>query len=207
MSVITQPIPHPLDDVAEVPTARIYRLSVEQYHQMLAAGILKDGDPVELLKGLLVRKMGKNPPHRVATGLTREVLDNLVPAGWFVDSQEPITTDDSEPEPDISVVRGNRRQYNDRHPGPHDAGLLVEVADSSLEYDRGFKKRVYAEARVPVYWIVNIIENVVEVYTDPSGPGNQPDYRKCQIYNPAEEIPVVLDGQEVGRIAVRDLLP
>src|SRR5262249_50801339 len=87
-----------------VPARRVYRLSVAQYHAMIGAGILKDGDPVELLEGVLVRKMTKNPPHRVATRHVRRALEAAVPPGWSVDSQEPITLDTSEPEPDAVVA-------------------------------------------------------------------------------------------------------
>jgi Uma2 family endonuclease len=124
-----------------------------------------------------------------------------------VDSQEPVTTVDSEPEPDVAVIRGLREKYVDRHPGPEDIGLLVEVADTSLERDRGWKKRIYAAAEIPVYWIVNLVERHVEVFTGPSGPGDRPDFGACEIFLPGDRISVVLDGNEVGRIAVDDLLP
>jgi Uma2 family endonuclease len=180
---------------------------VAQYHEMIRAGILTDEDPVELLEGWLVVKMPKNPPHRLATELTREALGQRLPAGWHVQSQEPVTLADSEPEPDALVVRGDRRQYGDRHPGPQDLALVVEVADTTLARDRGVKKRLYAEARAPVYWVVNLVDNQVEVYTDPTGPAEEPDYRQRQDYSPSAEVPLVIDGREVGRLAVRDLLP
>ena len=134
----------------KVPTEPIWQLSIDQYHQMIQSGILTDDDPVELLEGWLVSNMPKNPPHSVATQLTRQVLERFLPAGWHVDTQEPITTDTSEPEPDVTVVRGDRRDYLDHHPGPEDVALLVEVADASLQRDRGSKKRLYARARIPV---------------------------------------------------------
>ncbi len=190
-----------------VPEVPVRRLSVAEYHQMLQAGILTEDDPVELLEGWLVPKMTKNPPHRAATRLTRVALEAIVPAGWYVDSQEPVTTDDSEPEPDVSVVRGQTRDYLARHPGPADIGLLVEVADESLARDRGVKKRSYARARVANYRIVNLIDRHVEVHTDPTGPADVPDYRQRHVYHENEHVPVVLDGEEIGRIAVRDLLP
>ena len=124
-----------------------------------------------------------------------------------MDTQEPVTTMDSEPEPDVSVIRGVRGDYVDRHPGPEAVGLLVEVADTSLPPDRGWKKRIYAAARIPVYWIVKLPDRVVEVFTAPSGPAERPDYQTRHVCVTGEEVPVVLDGQEVGRIAVNDLLP
>ncbi len=134
---------------------------------MIRAGILTDDDPVELLDGWLVSKMPKNPPHCVVTRLIRQALERLVPAAWYVDTQEPLTTADSEPEPDVVVVRGETRQYLDRHPGPEDVGLVVEVADTTLQRDRTSKKRLYARAGIPVYWIVNLPESRCEVYSEP----------------------------------------
>jgi Uma2 family endonuclease len=185
----------------------IWRLTVEQYHEMIRTDILTEDDPVELLEGFLVAKMVKKPPHSVATHLVADALGNIVPTEWHVGVQDPVTTGDSEPEPDVTVARGHSRQYRDHHPGPQDLAMLVEVADASLGLDRGSKKRVYAEARIPVYWIVNLIDRQIEVYTDPSGPADKPDFRQRHDYGPDDEVPVIIDGKEVGRIAVRDVLP
>jgi len=207
MAVTRQTVQPSVERCAAVPPDLIWRLSVDQYHAMIQAGILTDDDPVELLEGWLVAKMPKSPLHRAVTRLIRQVLERLVPAEWYVDSQEPITTDDSEPEPDVVVVRGETRHYLDRHPGPHDVGLVIEVADTTLQRDRGFKKRLYARAGISVYWIVNLSDNQCEVYTEPSGPEPQPDYRQRQDYSSSDVIPVVLAGVEIGRIAVREFLP
>jgi Uma2 family endonuclease len=134
-------------------------------------------------------------------------LEAIVPTNWYIDSQAPITTADSEPEPDLMVVRGDPRQYLDRHPIPQDLALVVEVADTSIQRDRAFKKRLYAAARIPVYWILNLPESSCEAYTDPSGPGNEPDYQQRQNYGPTEEIPLMIEGVEVGRLVVQALLP
>jgi len=189
-----------------VPTQPIWRLTVTQYHQMICAGILTEDDPVELLEGWLVTKMPKNPPHTVSTQATGDVLARIVSDGWFVNRQEPITTDDSEPEPDVTVVRGDRRNYRERHPGPNDVGLLVEVAAASLERDRGPKKRLYASAGIPIYWIVNLVEHQVEVYADASAAAGEPDYRSRRVYLPDDRVPVILDGCEVGAISAGDIL-
>jgi Uma2 family endonuclease len=141
------------------------------------------------------------------TLLVRRAVERLVPGGWYVDSQEPITTEESEPEPDVLVVRGEPRELGDRQPVPVEVGLVVEVADSSLDQDLDVKKRIYARAGIRVYWIANLPASRFEVYTDPAGPADKPDYRRCQEYGPAGEVPVVLDGNEVGRLSVRDLLP
>jgi Uma2 family endonuclease len=105
------------------------------------------------------------------------------------------------------VVRGDKERYATRHPGPKDVGLVVEVSDASLQRDRGAKKRVYAEALIPVYWIVNLVDDQVEVYSFPTGPAARPDYRKRTVYRAAQSVPLVLNGKTVARIPVRDLLP
>jgi Uma2 family endonuclease len=174
---------------------------------MIQAGILTDDDPVELLEGLLVQKMPKNPAHVTAKRLLRKAVERILPDGWMVDTEDPVTTSDSEPEPDVAVVRGTERDFAQRHPGPTDAILIAAVADSSLSRDRGRKKRLYARAKVREYWVVNLVNRQVEVYSDPTGPGKKPDYLQHQVYAAADTIPVVLDGREVGRIAVADILP
>ena len=190
-----------------VPPEPVLPLTVGQYHAMIRAGELESGAPIELLEGWLVTKMTKNPPHSASTAKTRRQLNGIIPDGWSVDSQEPVTTADSEPEPDVAVIRGLREEYVERHPGPEDVGLLVEVAEASLDRDRGWKKRIYAAAEIPVYWIVNLVDREIEVFTRPSGPSDQPDYGTRQVFLPGDQVPVVLDGNELGRIAVQDLLP
>jgi len=207
MSIVDPLTPPTVKLPPAIPTDFVWRLSIDHYHAMINAGILTDDDPVELLEGWLVLKMTKKPRHRMATGIIHAALIGIVPSGWYVDAQEPVTVDDSEPEPDVSVVRGDRRQYPERHPGPRDLGLLVEVSDATLERDCGIKKRLYARAAIPVYWIANLLENRIEVYTEPTGPTENPDYRQRKDYAPGDEIPVSLDGREVGRLAVSDLLP
>ena len=205
----TAPILDSRDDVSApaIPPTALWRATVAQYHQMLAAGILKDGDPIELLEGWLVQKMPENPPHCLATELVRLQLESVVPRTWHVRSPHPVTTRESEPDPDASVVRGKLRDYKSRHPAGSDIGLTAEVADSSQELDRTTKQRIYARAKIPVYWIVNLIDRQVEVYTNPTGSGARAKYRDCQVFGQDGTVPVVLDGQEVGRIAVRELLP
>jgi Uma2 family endonuclease len=197
-----------LEQLAAIPADPVWRLSVDQYHAMIRAGILTPDDPVELLVGWLIPKMPKNPLHRASTRLIRQALEHAVPADWYVDSQEPITTADSEPEPDVVVVRGDTRQYLDRHPGPEDLALVVEVADTTLlKRDRGLKKKLYARAEIGVYWLVDLAERRLEVYTEPTGPAEQADYRCQQIYREQDRVPLVIAGREVTGIVLRDMLP
>jgi Uma2 family endonuclease len=185
----------------------LWQLTVGQYHEMIDNGILTEDDPVELLDGYLVAKTPRGPEHCYSTELARELLATLLPSGWFVQSQQPVTTSTSEPEPDVTVVRGVRRDYLTRHPGPHEVGLMIEVSESSLPRDRNLKKCVYAAAGVPVYWILNLVDRVLEVYEAPTGPSEQPDYGAARVYGAADVVPVVLEGVEVGKVQVADLLP
>ncbi|MBI2898376.1 MAG: Uma2 family endonuclease [Deltaproteobacteria bacterium] len=181
----------------------LFRISVERYHAMRDAGIVGEDDRVELLAGLLVPKMTKKPPHRLATGLARQAIEPTLPRPYYLDSQEPITLEDSEPEPDLVVVRGARRDYSDRHPGAPDVAMVVEIADESLDRNRGIKLSLYARAGIAVYWIVDLQDRVVEVHTDPDGDS----YRSRVAFTVGDEAPLVIDGHEVARIAVRALLP
>ena len=122
-------------------------------------------------------------------------------------SVEKSHTVDSQPEPDIAVVAGDQRAFAVRHPGPDDIGLLVEVAESSLDTDRFEKARIYARAAIPVYWIINLVDRQVEVYSDPDQRSSPPAYRRRETYLPGQAIPLVLKGQAIAQIPVQDLLP
>jgi Uma2 family endonuclease len=207
MSITTEAGPRIRGRASGLPTEPIWRLSVKQYHEMIEVGILDEDDPVELLEGWLVLKMPKNRLHTIATQLIRDLFSRIMPAGWHVTDQEPITTKESEPEPDLSIVRGSLRDDTGRRPGPRDVALVIEVAGATLGRDRGLKKRIHARARIPAYWIVNLIECKIEVYTDPSGPGRKPDYRSRQDFGPEDAVPLMVEGREVASLSVRDLLP
>jgi Uma2 family endonuclease len=183
-----------------------YRFSVEQFHRMIDAGVFGADERCELLEGVVVRKMTRNPPHDGCLYLAQTELLARLPAGWVLRVQSAVTLPDSEPEPDLVVAAGPARQYVRRHPGPRDVGLIVEVADATLAEDRDRKSRVYARARVPMYWIINLIESQVEVYTQPRA-GRSPSYRRRQDFAPGDDLPLVLTGREVARVSVRELLP
>jgi Uma2 family endonuclease len=188
-------------------TKSMYPCSVERYHAMVRAGILTDEDRVELLEGAIVEKHRKTPAHSFSTRTVREELQRLYLPKCFVGCQDPVTTEDSEPEPDVSVIRGKIRDYSERHPLAAEVSLVVEVADSTLERDQSLKKRIYARAGVPVYWIVNLIDHQIEVYTGSTASSKQPGYRQRCDYRSDDLLPVVIDCKEIGRLNVADLLP
>ena len=188
------------------PPYPVKRFTVDEYHRMIDAGVFADDERFELLEGWIIPKTSRNPPHDALLMLIQRVLFQALPAGWDLRNQSAITTRESEPEPDFVVVRGGARDYFDRHPGPADIALAIEVSESSLGRDRTLKARIYARAGVPKYWIVNVAERCVEVRTDPTGPAESPSYRSMVAVGPDGELPLVLDGQEVARIAARDIL-
>jgi Uma2 family endonuclease len=126
----------------------------------------------------------------------------VIPAGWNVREDKPVRIPEwTEPLPDIAVVRGDFRSYLVHHPEPAEVTLIVEVSDTSLAKDRGEKWDNYAKAGIPVYWIVNLVDHQVEDYTEPA----EGSYGAKQVYKPGEDVPVMLDGDEVGRIAVSEV--
>lgn len=183
-----------------------YRFTVEQYHRMIEQGILGENDRVELLEGRIIPKMTHNPPHDCSVLLGQTELLSRLSSDWIVRVQSAITIRDSEPEPDLVVARGPARRFARAHPKRDDIALLIEVAETTLQDDRGEKGRLYACNRIVAYWIINLIESQVEVYTDPKA-GRSPAYRQRRNYSLAESVPLLIAGQEFGSIPVRDLLP
>lgn len=182
------------------------RMSVADYHRMIASGELTENRRLELLKGVMVEKMTHNPPHADIIVALQSLLLPIVPASFLYRSQLPITLSDSEPEPDVCVARGSRADFRKRHPGPAESALVIEVAATTLVTDR-FKGEIYAEAGIPIYWIVNLAERRVEVYSQPEPTAAGPRYAGYQEYRAGDNIPVEIDGQLIGQIPAAELLP
>jgi Uma2 family endonuclease len=173
---------------------------------MIAAGIFDGRGRVELLDGWIVTKITHNPLHDSTIDLLVAGLEGILPGGWYLRVQSAITTTESQPEPGVAVVRGPRGRYRQSHPGPQDVALLIEVADSSLAQDCGYKAGLYARSGIPVYWIVNLVDARIEVYTEPSGAVPDPGYRRRQDYTIDGSVPLTIGGQEVGQLPVRQVL-
>lgn len=201
--MILKPIGLPL----QAQMAGLYRFSVAQYHKMIEIGVLTEDDNLELLDGYLVHKMSRNPPHDACLQLIQEMLPRLLPVGWCLRMQSAITLSRSEPEPDAAIVHGNARTYATHHPTLPDIGMVIEVADSTLDSDRADKGRIYAEAGIAYYWIVNLVDRQIEVYTLPSGATATPAFGQRQDYRSGDALPLLLDASVVGNILVHDLLP
>jgi Uma2 family endonuclease len=177
------------------------RWTREEYDRLVAAGVLSPEERVELLEGDIVRMWPQNPAHSIGIGNVDDALRKVFLSGFHVRVQMPFLGDDySEPEPDVAVVRGHRRDYLMSHPAT--AVLLVEVSDSTLDYDRCRKSVVYARAEVPEYWILNLVDRLVEVYRDPT-----PDrgYQTVQRYHSGDSLSPLAAPNAM--ISVDDLLP
>jgi Uma2 family endonuclease len=189
------------------PPFPVRRFTVNEYHRMIETGVLTENDAVELLDGWIAPKMPRNPRHDVCIELANGALRTRLPSGWRVRVQSAITTSDSEPEPDLAVVQGAARDNLSRHPEPRETALVVESAESSLEYDRAVKGPLYARARIPHYWIINLVEGRVEAYSNPGGDGPAACYRERHDYGIGEVVPLVIGGEFRGEIPVPELLP
>jgi Uma2 family endonuclease len=178
------------------------RLGVERYEAMIDSGLFTDDDRFELIEGTLVKKMTKGRGHSAGSVKCRLTIERLLPAGWHVRTEMPvrIPTRESMPEPDVSVARGVADDYLDLDPGPGEVALVVEVSDSTLAGDRALAA-TYIGGGIPVYWLVNLRDRQVEVYTAAAGT------QTPAILAETDTADLVITGTVVGQIAVSDLLP
>jgi Uma2 family endonuclease len=182
----------------------VHRTTVDEYERIIRTGALNEPDRVELIDGYMVDKMGKSPEHGYVTKKLIRALEPRLPAGWTWRSEQPVRIPEyDEPEPDITVVRGSDEDYEHRIPASDDVSLLIEISLTTLDQDRGKKLWSYADGRIPIYWIVNLVERQVEVYSGPEPKA----YQSLVIYKPGQFVPLVIDGQHLGQIAVDDILP
>ncbi len=167
----------------------LHRFTLEEYHRLIEQGFFQPDDRVELIEGILVDMSPLHPPHAGTVDSLKEDLVTNVKRQAKVRIQQPITLPQqiTEPEPDF-VLAVRTEDYRTKHPLPCDVLLVGEVSDSTLAYDRGKKAQLYAEAGIQEYWIVNLIDNVLEVYRDPVGSGSNAGYKIKLTYTPSEKI-------------------
>lgn len=187
----------------DVPTRRWRRV---EYDRLVELGWFR-GERLELLDGLLVVSEPQGSPHMAIVTHVGQVLAAAFGPGWHVRLQGPLALDDdSEPEPDIAVVPGVPLDYVDAHPST--APLIVEVADSSLRLDRRFKAGLYARGDLPEYWIVNLVDRVLEVHREPylaAEADGGAVYRSVEVLRPPATVRPL--AAPTASIAVADLLP
>jgi Uma2 family endonuclease len=187
--------------------ARTRRWTRIEYEKLIDLGIFRPGESIELIGGELIVSEPQGALHYTAVLKTARALEVVFGAGWVVRTQGPIgLDDDSEPEPDVAVVPGGLEDYRAAHPSR--TTLTVEVAESSLDVDREHKSGVYARAGLADYWIVNLIDRVLEVYREPAADPSSPfgwHYTRREIFRPPAEVRSL--AMPTAAIRVADLLP
>ncbi|HEX9989189.1 MAG TPA: Uma2 family endonuclease [Chloroflexia bacterium] len=177
--------------------------SLEEYERMCEAGVFEPDANLELIRGEIIEMTPPGPPHaasvaRLTRLFVRSVGDNALV--WPQGNPIGLPQSKSMPQPDIALLQPRDDYYVSKRPFPEDVILLVEVSESTLKFDRGDKLKLYAEARIPEYWVINLVEEVVEVYTDPS----EGKYGSVRIIKRGEMLQ--LPGGLEGNIAVNDIL-
>lgn len=141
--------------------------TIEEYHRMIEAGLLYERR-VELLKGEIVEMTPEEEPHAYFSSETAEYLIRLLDSRAMVRSEKPITLmNNSEPEPDIAIVQRLGREYLKHHPYPVNIFWLIEYSDSTLDKDLEIKTKIYAEAKISEYWVVNLVKRELIIFRDP----------------------------------------
>ncbi|MBX9257731.1 Uma2 family endonuclease [Desmonostoc muscorum CCALA 125] len=153
------------------------RFTIAEYHQLIELGFLQDKDRVELIRGELIQMTAKGTPHTVCSSILCRQLDRLLGDVWrqvasrlraVIRGQYPITLpNQSEPEPDVVIARGKDEDYLPHHPYPEDILLVIEISDTTLDYDQTTKRSLYAEAGIYHYWIMNLPARQLECYSQP----------------------------------------
>jgi Uma2 family endonuclease len=189
-----------------IPDRKTRRWSRIEYDRLIDLGVFQPGDPIELIGGELLVAEPQGAPHYTSIRKTARALERAFGPSWDVRIQGPIGLDDeSEPEPDVAVVPGDPEDYRTSHPTR--AALVVEVSESSLAFDRGRKGSVYARAGILDYWIVNLVDRVLEVYREPIADAAAPfgaRYSRREDFDTSGQVSP-LSASHAG-IEVRDLL-
>ena len=185
---------------AAPPRAR--KFTVDEYYRMAEVGILKCDERVELIEGEILVMPPIGPKHAWDVDLLNEILIRRAAGRYYVRNQNPVRlSDDTEPEPDVALLRRRPEGYGAAHPTPADVLLIIEVAHSSLEYDRNVKAHIYGRSGVPETWVRNLPEDCIERFTEPGPDG----YAQHTVHRRGETLtPVALPDLE---LAVGDLLP
>ena len=185
---------------------QVHQWTRDEYYKMAEAGLF-EGKHVELIEGRIIEMSPMGSAHATSVSLVGDAFRSGFGHGFFVRSQMPLDLGDlSEPEPDIAVVPGKARDYTNAH--PKTAVLIVEVSESSLDYDRTEKASLYAEAGIPDYWVLNLIDRRLEVRRDPAPDPNELygfGYKKVTILYAGDLVSPLAVPQ--ASIAVADLLP
>jgi len=189
-----------------IPESRPYRWTREEYYKIGEIGFFED-KRVELIEGEVIEIGPIYGPHATSVTLAGDVLRAIFGKGWVVREEKPLSLgDDSDPEPDIALVEGKARDFKDAHPTT--AALVIEVADSSLLYDRSRKARLYAKSGILDYWILNLQDRQIEVHRRPIADAASEfgfSYGDKMIFKEDDSVTPI--ARPDVSIAVADLLP
>jgi Uma2 family endonuclease len=199
--------------VTPAPVGPPKRWTIAEFDALVRDGHIREGSSTYLWDGEIIEPMAEKPPHLNAVTWLNRLLSARIPDGaWTIYLNAPLELKEGyKPQPDLLILWGPLDDYAARAPVPADVALLIEVADSSYPKDSGPFLRTYAASGIPVYWIVNILERRIEVYTDPvSVAGQTPGYALRASYGLDERVPLFTRHQgvttEFGDIGVRDIL-
>jgi Uma2 family endonuclease len=183
------------------------RFTRVEYEGLIDLEFFQPDERLELIDGIMIVREPQDAPHATGVRLVLRALRAVFGAGWTVDSQLPVALDDySEPEPDAAVVAGDPRDYRDTHPTR--PVLIVEVAESRLAFDRRRKASLYARAGIADYWVVNLVDRVLEVYREPvAAPAVPYGFRYRSVTRLGPTATVTPLAAPSGAISVADLLP
>lgn len=188
-------------ELRETPKIKLKRFRVEDFYKMTRAGILPEEHGWEVIDGRLVDKMTIGTKHTSTVKRLNEILKENLGKTVNISIQDPIHVDEyNEPDADIALLKRREDFYADSHPTPQDVLLLIEVSDSTIEYDREIKKNLYAEAGIVELWIVNLQDETVEFYSHLKN-GN---YRLAQIFGRGEK--VKSNSVEILELTVDEIL-
>jgi Uma2 family endonuclease len=196
----------PVIAMSTVSYPQVHLWTRQEYHRMASTGLF-DGRRVELIEGQVIDMAAMKSSHAVTVDLVAAVLTVIFGPGYYIRQQKPFVIGDiSEPEPDVAVIKGSIRDFTDAH--PTEAELIVEVADTSLNYDRTLKQSLYAKAGITEYWIVNLVDRLLEFYRQP-GPDPDAEYGFCYqmvaIYRADQQVAPLTALDRA--LAVADILP
>lgn len=200
-------IPHESFAGREVPKFPQRKFTVREYRRLMEAGIFHPALRTELVEGWLIDKITRGPRHDSCLQRSAETLQKRLSDRWRIRLQSAIVLDDGEPEPDLVIVPGPAGRFDHEHPRPHEVALLVEIADSTLQYDRGPKLRDYARNGIAQYWIVDLLSRTIEVYQNPSGATDLPRYGTFNALAAGQKISLSIGQEQLEPIAVDELLP
>ena len=155
-----------------MPGLTEHRFTVKEYYRMAETGVLRPDARVELLDGRIIDMSPIGPFHGGLVKRLIRIFTQLSQGRWQASAQDPLRLDDhSEPEPDFMLLKPSQDDYTGRHPRPDDVFLLIEVSDTTLDYDRGEKIPAYGRAGIAEVWIVNLTSATLEVYREPQFTG------------------------------------